>query len=317
MRKVFIVICTVLLNACITNPFNPYPNIQTNNYENAFLYEFGNLSADKLIISIEGSGWSSTLGRKGKIMWQFTTMGSQIVLAAKNDYTVVVPEKWMREPDKDWVEEYYENIDERLRYTAENLIEMYAISINTYLAANNYSSVFFFFFSEGEIILPFVYERIIQKDNIKALVSVAGGGLSLYDSLSILRNSNRTPRAYREQYGYVIDNYDRNIPEWSNSVGVDKYGNVLLWLTTILSVHPFEEYYRNINIPVLFIHGEKDYNVAVESTRYVQENLPDKPFEYIYYKNMAHNPNPWAFDYLFQWTRFRNDIVNFIRRIDE
>jgi pimeloyl-ACP methyl ester carboxylesterase len=44
---------------------------------------------------------------------------------------------------------------------------------------------------------------------------------------------------------------------------------------------PFDDYV-NINIPVLFIHGELDIEVPVESTHYIQENLPDKPFEYIY-----------------------------------
>jgi dipeptidyl aminopeptidase/acylaminoacyl peptidase len=46
----------------------------------------------------------------------------------------------------------------------------------------------------------------------------------------------------------------------------------------------------NINIPVLFLHGELDRNVSVESTRYVEDNLPDKPFDYIYYPEMAHGP---------------------------
>ncbi|MDR0322425.1 MAG: alpha/beta hydrolase [Treponema sp.] len=317
MKKVLgLFICFVFLNACVTNPFNPYPNIQTNDYQNAFLYKFGNLSADKLIISIEGSGWMSTLGQRGTIMWHYVTLGAQIVQASGDDYTVVVPEKWRREPDKNWEKEYYESIDARLLYTMENLIEMYAESINTYLSSHNYSSIYLVGSSEGALILPFVYEKIIEKDKIKCLVSVAGGGLSVYESYQILINSRRTPRLHREAYSYILDTYGEGIPEGQDPIEADRYGTIPLWLTSLLHIRAFEEY-RNINIPVLFIHGERDYNVAVESTRYIQENLPDKPFEYIYYRNMEHSPNPWAFDYYSQWVRFRNDIVNFIRNIDE
>jgi pimeloyl-ACP methyl ester carboxylesterase len=273
------------------------------------------LSADKLIISIEGSGWMSTLGEKGIIMWRYVTMGAQIVQASKDDYTVVVPEKWTREPDKNWRKEYYENADARLLYTMENLVEMYAASINLYLSSHNYSSVFLVGSSEGAIILPLIYERITEKEKIKGLVSVAGGGLSAYEYYQILSISKRTPKVMREAYSYVIDTYAEGIPEWLDPIGVDKYGSVPLWLESILHIYPFEEY-RNINIPVLFIHGEKDYNVAVESTRYVQENLPEKPFEYIYYTNMGHSPNSWALDYYLQWERLRNDIVNFIKKIE-
>jgi dipeptidyl aminopeptidase/acylaminoacyl peptidase len=34
-----------------------------------------------------------------------------------------------------------------------------------------------------------------------------------------------------------------------------------------------------------FIHGELDIMVSVESTKYIQENLPNKPFDYLYDKD--------------------------------
>ena len=44
----------------------------------------------------------------------------------------------------------------------------------------------------------------------------------------------------------------------------------------------------DIDIPVLFMHGERDMNIAVESTRYIEDNLSDKPFDFIYYQEMEH-----------------------------
>jgi dipeptidyl aminopeptidase/acylaminoacyl peptidase len=89
-------------------------------------------------------------------------------------------------------------------------------------------------------------------------------------------------------------------------------GTELLWITSILKIRPFD-YYKNINIPVLFVHGEKDYNVAVESTMFVQENLPGKLFEYIYYQDMKHSPA--GIGAYYQQYRIRNDITKWINSI--
>ena len=78
------------------------------------------------------------------------------------------------------------------------------------------------------------------------------------------------------------------------------------WRNSILDKRPFD-YYVNINIPVLFLHGELDRNVPVESTRYVEDNLPDKPFDYIYYPEMAHAPTTRE-----ELNMIRNDIRNWL-----
>jgi dienelactone hydrolase len=315
-----------LFVSCVTNnpfntynSFNPYPNLQTHDYQNAFLYEMGNLASDMLVINIEGSGWGSTLGRRGGIgVWMYTGMTAQTIQPLWKDYTFILPEKWKRNPrEKAGVNSgvYYEDLDARLLYTLENLIENYAESINIYLSDNTFESIFLVGSSEGAIILPLLYEKISDKEKIKGMVVYAGGGLALYDSLKILSTAKITPRQLRKEYAYVIENYDRGIEQWSNSIGVDKYGNVLLWLTSFLEFCPFD-YYKNINIPVLFIHGERDYNVSVESTRYIQENLPEKTFEYIYYRKMAHGPNPWSLGYTFQFHKIRNDIAKWINKIE-
>jgi pimeloyl-ACP methyl ester carboxylesterase len=282
------------------------------------MYEMGNLSSDKLIIDIEGSGWGSVLGKKGLFGWSYVHMGVVVLQNLKSDHVVVIPEKWKRDPGaKAGINSgiYYEDIEARLLYTADNITDLYVSSINRYLSEHDYSSVVLIGSSEGALLLPKIYQGIIAKDKIIGLVSYAGGGLPYYESLKILSSAKITPRKFRQEYEYIIENYDKNIDEWSYSIGIDKYGNVLFWLTNILKYDPFE-YWEEVNIPALFIHGEKDYNVAVESTKYVEENLPQKPFEYIYYKNIGHSPNPWAFDYYFQWKRIKKDIENWVRKIE-
>jgi pimeloyl-ACP methyl ester carboxylesterase len=298
--------------------FNPYPNMQTNEYEYNFMYEMGNLSSDKLIINIEGSGWDSVLGRKGLFGWDYIRMGGFILQELKSDHVVIIPEKWKRDPNtKAGINSgiYYEDLEARLAYTADNITDLYVSSINNYLSERNYSSIILIGSSEGALLLPKIYQGITQKDKIIGLVSYAGGGLAFYESIKISSSAKFTPVSVKRGYEYVIENYDKDIDEWSYSIGIDKYGNVLLWLTNMLKYNPFE-YWKEVHIPVLFMHGEKDYNVAVESTKYIQENLPEKPFEYIYYKNIGHSPNPWALDNYFQWERIKNDIGNWVRKIE-
>jgi pimeloyl-ACP methyl ester carboxylesterase len=277
----------------------------------------GNLSSDTLIIVIEGSGWMSVLGRRWMGIWLRTGMTAHVIQPLGRDHAFIVPEKWKRNPrSRSWINSgvYFENYDLRLLYTIENLIEMYAAGINTFLANNHFESIFLVGGSEGAIILPALYQQIYQREKIRGMVSFAGGGLSMYESVAILSTDRRTPRRVREMYVYVIENHRKDAEARLNSTGLDKYGNVLRWMTSTLKFHPFP-YWKNINIPVLFLHGERDFNVAVESTRYIQENLPEKPFEFIFYRNLRHSPNPLLPHYTFQFHRIRNDIANWIRGI--
>ena len=63
-------------------------------YGNARAYKFRNLSSDKLIINIEGSGWTSVLGSKGRNRWNWVGVGSQIIQVLVDKYTILIPEKW-------------------------------------------------------------------------------------------------------------------------------------------------------------------------------------------------------------------------------
>jgi hypothetical protein len=82
-------------------------------YDGTKAYVFENKSSDKLIINIEGSGWTSVLGSKGKNKWNYVGFGSQAIQMLGDKYTVFIPEKW------DWNAEnnYYLDFNSRINYT--------------------------------------------------------------------------------------------------------------------------------------------------------------------------------------------------------
>jgi pimeloyl-ACP methyl ester carboxylesterase len=128
---------------------------------------------------------------------------------------------------------------------------------------------------------------ISDKERIRCMVAIAYGGLSLYEQRIILANSELSmPDPWKDIFRNV-DEYKKDIELHANSLG-DLAGLPYIWYHSMLNYKPFA-LYVHIDVPVLFIHGEKDVNVPVESTRYVQENLPDKPFDYLYAEDADHN----------------------------
>jgi esterase/lipase len=308
MRKRFgtflIFLILVLAVSCTTtfNHRNPYPNMEIVRYGNSQAYVFRNKASDTLIINIEGSGWDSVLGIKNEKRWLATHQGAQLLQVLGDTYTFFIPEKLNRQPGLD----YSRNREDREKYTAENLLDCYLESINGYLAEHAFSSIVLIGNSEGAVLLPLIYERMNDKHAVTALVSLATGGLSFYESYSILSVSSTLPEEWKEMYRYFVEEYN---PEhtYRDTYVEDIYGMTYRWFTSFMHIKPFD-YYKNILIPILFIHGETDYNIPVESTRYIQENLPDKPFEYRYYP-WDHQPRNRA-----DFIQFRNDIAEWVRK---
>jgi pimeloyl-ACP methyl ester carboxylesterase len=87
-------------------------------------------------------------------------------------------------------------------------------------------------------------------------------------------------------------------------------GMTYRWLNSIINLNLFR-YYKNIDIPLLFLHGELDSFSAVESTRYIENNLPNMLFTFIYYPDMGHNPLRGEQSY-----RFQRDIREWLIEID-
>jgi hypothetical protein len=178
---IFVIVC--LFVSCVTfDHKNPYPGIEIVRYGNSQAYVFKNTSSNKLIISIDGSGWDSILGIKNERRWTITHNGAQLFQVLGDKYTFFIPEKFKRQPGMI----YYNDMEDRANYTANNLLECYTESINGYLSEYTYSSIVLIGTSEGAALLPLIYERMNNKDMVKALVSISFGGLTQYESFAIL-----------------------------------------------------------------------------------------------------------------------------------
>jgi len=80
----------------VIDKVNPYSNMETKKYNGNFAYEFksDNGLSKKLIIALGGSGWESTLGIYDNNEWIRTGMGAQLIPVLRNEYTILIPEKW-------------------------------------------------------------------------------------------------------------------------------------------------------------------------------------------------------------------------------
>ena len=307
---VLILILTALFISCATNsnttylynPENPYPGMEILRYANSQAYLFPNESSDKLIIIIEGGGWSSVLGIKQGDLWTEVQYGSQFLQVLKNDYTIFIPEKLRRQPGID----YSEDMEDRANYTAENLLACYTESINGYLGENNFSSIVIVGTSEGAMLLPLVYEKMNNKNNVIAIVSISCGGLSMYESIRIISTTRSgIPKEWAKMFSDMLDTFNPEKTEFPDLFEEDYYILTYRYYSSVMHIRPFD-YYKNINIPILFIHGRIDSTVPVESTVYILENLPEKPFEYWLFP-WAHQPGNQN-----EIIQFRNMVAEWI-----
>lgn len=298
----FYTLSLILFCSCHTfNHTNPYPNMMIEEYENSNVYIFENKESSKLIINIEGSGWYSALGVKGEKRWLLTHQGAQILQVLSDDYSIIMPEKLNRELG---MNHYYDEID-RQNYTLDRVLEGYLNSINGYLKNRTFSSIVLIGSSEGAALLPLIYENLKDSYNISAMVSYAFGGLSLYESYKILAYKDILPIEFREMYKDIIKDYDKKQNSIDHFHGLTpKYFQSFIYLRPI-------DHYKSIKIPVLFIHGEKDINVPVESTIYVEESITNDNFYYDYY-TWGHQPESY-----FDTIELRENIANWIKETDK
>jgi len=293
----------VLSFSCVTYSYdrtNPYPNMKIMRYANSQAYVLTNKTSDKLIIVVEGSGWDSVLGEKQDNIWISVKYASQFLQELGNDYTFLIPEKLNRQPGL----VYIEDMEDRANYTAENILACYNESINSYLAENAFSSVVLLGVSEGALLLPLIYDRMNNKDNVTAMVSIGFGGLSLFEAYSILSVRPYSPPEWSEMCRDIANICDPANAEVKNTFEEDFYGITYRWFDSFRNIRPFD-HYKSITIPILFVHGVADYNMPVESTVYIEKNLPEKPFEYWYYDNWDHQP------------RNKADMIAFRKEVSE
>jgi hypothetical protein len=295
-----------IFSSCATfNHTNPYPGMEILRYGNSQAYVFKNALSNKIIINIDGSGWESVLGVKDKQKWKSTQNGAQFLQVLGGAYTIFIPEKLKRQPGM----VYFADMEDRANYTADNLLNCYIESINGYLSENSFSSIILIGTSEGAVLLPSIYESMNDKDKVKALVSISFGGLSLYESYRILSAREDMLPEYKNMYLYFVEAFMPDRSEFPVSFEEDVFGSTHRWFNSFKDIRPFD-FYKNISIPVLFVHGDYDYAIPVESTIYIQENLPEKPFTYKYF-NWAHQPRLY-YDVL----SFRNEVAEWIVQND-
>jgi pimeloyl-ACP methyl ester carboxylesterase len=297
-------------------PEEYYPDYTTINYANGRGYEFKNENSNKLIIALDGGpDWASVIGVPGDKMDGYRFV--EWVLPLRSEYTFFVPEKFNRETGTDYYD--YFTLAERERYTIDNLMANYLEVIDEYLSQSNYDTIVIVGYSEGGKILPALYLQLDYKDKVTALIIIAAGGLSKYENYAILFNHAQAGEKpfdklgldnimnFSTMYKSILDAY-REEPYPDSTGRIMLFGSTVTyrWMASIINLKPFD-YLAEINIPVLFRHGEMDVQDAVESARYVEDNLPDKPFDYIYDAEMGHFPTSVE-----ELERLRADIADWL-----
>jgi hypothetical protein len=288
------------------DPENPYPNMEIVRFSASQAYFFPNEMSSKLLIVIEGGDWASVLGEKENNKWVSIKYGALLIHELGNKYNVLIPEKLKRQPGL----VYKNDMEDRANYTAENLIDCYIESINSHLDNHTYSSILLVGTSEGANLLPILYEKISKKNNVTAMVSISYGGLSMYESYEILSTRKHFPQEWLEMYSDALSLFNPKNTEFRNTFEEDYYDLTYRWWNSFKYIRPYD-YYKNIDIPILFIHGVDDYKVPAESTIYIQKNLPKKPFEYLYYP-WTHQPQNIP-----DTLRLIKDITKWIIKVDK
>ena len=284
------------------------PHYNTLYFTNGQGYEFKNASSSKLIIPLAGHSWSG--GRVGEIGEKLTwNPSSNWLLPFYNEYTIFIPERfdWGRGTRPFW------DIENREKYTFDNVIACYASVIREYLSQNEYDTIIIFGHSEGGAIAPELYFHL-EDFNISAIVSSGAGGLTSATDITTVRRGvpldDESLRLSLALYNNYLETYRGRYEEAPDEIRFKQTGEE--FIPTIYSLsqqarRPFN-FYKKIDIPVLFIHGDLDTFVSKIATKYVEENLPDKPFDYIYYPGTQHYPTTVR-----ELMRMRADIAEWLK----
>ena len=277
--------------------FSQYPDFNELYFSGGKGYEFKNDTADKLIIYLGGFSWGSAI----EPMWSGKLIDVLLeVTELKEKYTFFVPEKFNREIGA----LYGLDTEERQRYTIDNLINNYFNIITEYLLYNNYKSIIIYGAAEGAYILPVLYSRL-NNNKITALISDSGGGgLTFAEQQQVLLNKLlKNERSFsalsltKEERANTQYYYETWLQAFQTPSSAARYSaSIDFFLNSPMTYQWFYgithlnliEYYEKINIPVLFIHGNLDTIVPVETTQYIENNFKNKPFDFNYYADMTH-----------------------------
>ena len=325
-----ITICLLVITACSEKETPPtvdiedtessrdwFPEEYCPHYETVYLtsgkgYEFKNENSNKLLITLDGEpNWQAKVGKEGNRLDGVRFIDKILPLYTDYDYSIFVPETF------DWEEDeplhYFYILSERERYTFDNIQTCYVEVIKEYISKNNYDIIIIVGYSAGGIHLPMIYKEL-DASMITALISIASQGLSIYEDAQILYSKLQAgekpfdtqwedSREIGIQIKTIIDYYQEGQRNDSiNRFGASRVGVTYRWVNSIINKKPFD-YYKDVDVPVLFLKGELDINASMESIKYIENNLPDKPFDYIYYLGAGHAPRS-----LEELNKLRSDI---------
>lgn len=271
-----------IISSCSYGDFTTHTLNSGNDFYNYYLFERNeNKNNDNLIVFLDGSTMNSSLGIKGSILpWKSFSAAYILQKKLSEDFDLLVPDRMNMETGKD-----YSGDTLRLsEYTLENRTIASAKSIDAVIQQNRYENILIIGYSEGGLILPKVYNQLVDKQKVKKIISISAGGFTYYD----LAKTTLKERGLKDNY---VDSTISEINKNPDAINKFAFGHPYKKWKDFLYYNPVDEY-KKIDIPLLVIQGDSDKNVSVESSRYLKrkfEELGKKNITYIELKNADHN----------------------------
>lgn len=239
----------------------------------------------RLIVYLEGSGLYSVLGTEEKGRLDSYTVSYVILDAWKDSADILIPEK----PGMHKGGQFYGDASVLASYTVEDHASSHARGIDDHLSRYQYDEVFLVGFSEGGALLPAVYEAMERKGEITGLVAVGAGVMNQYDEFILLAESPLTMNdQYRNGLSHVAEAREKimqdpeSIEKWYLGWPYRRWSSYFSYTPANL--------YRDVPVPVLFLHGEKDTSSPVESSL-AANSLGLSNCTVITYPEMGHGPD--------------------------
>ena len=211
-----------------------------------------------LIISIGGSGYQSVLGvTSGQRVKSYSTAG-MLSRRLSKEYDLLILEKPNLKPFEDGIQK-----KELLQlYTVDQLSQVYAFAIDTFLSNAAYTNITLFGHSEGGILVPPVYNRLKAKERIARLVIASAGGMSQEKQMLLLSSRNKEnpseTQTIQSKFSEIYSDPDSIVKFWWGHP-YKRWASFLRYKT--------DDDIEEIIIPILLYHGKKDRSSPVEASR--------------------------------------------------
>jgi len=275
----------LFLVSCSYSDFTTYTLRDDDNCTNYYFFQRSdiNSSNNRLIIFLDGGSFNSVLGKKGSILpWKSFSIVYDLQNDLSDNFNLLVPEKMNIETGEDFSQDSV-----KLSYITLNSRVLSSVNvIDKFLNDNIYEYVYLVGYSEGGMILPRVYNNLKNKNMINKLVSLSGGGYSYYNLIKFMYKENDWDTT-------KIDSALIEIENNPNSLSKFYLGHPYKQWVDFINYEPALEY-KNIDIPILLLHGTDDKNGTVESSRYLKNRFDEwdkSNLTYYELENMDHRYN--------------------------